>query len=191
MKSNALVVGIGIGLVVLLLVVVAGSFWPRSLKQPENLDVQDPLLREQAFEQCVGEFKEGLAQLSKRYPELQGVETFDHSYVGFVYVNNSVSPRVRIVLAVSDGPLDQIRVEHVGGWEELKDIEVVCALRLETGPNTELKAEVEKLYRDFKAALIEKLNTRSLSRRISLHLRRRTFQRHLEESSGSETIEES
>ncbi len=31
-------------------------------KQAENPGVQGPLLREQAFEQCVGEFKEGLAQ---------------------------------------------------------------------------------------------------------------------------------
>jgi len=163
--------------------------WSGAPGQPEDLGMQDPLFREQAIEECAGEFKEGLAQLSKRYPELEGVEQFDHTYLGFTYVNNSVTPRVYIVLAVEDGLLAKVPVP-VDGWEELKDIEVVCKLQLETGPNTKLKAEVEKLYTVFKAALTEKFNTRSLDPMTSRHLRRRAFQRHAEESSVNETTEE-
>ena len=152
-----------IGVLVLLLILVTLGLWllmpARSAPpgQPQNLGMQDPLLREEAIEECVGEFKEGLARLSKRYPELQGVEQFTHTYLGFTYVNNTVTPRVHISLKVLEGPLERMRGGPAIGWEELKDVGLICALQLEAGPNAELRAEVEKLYIAFKAALVEKL----------------------------------
>ena len=104
----------------------------------------------------VGDFKTELVKLSRAHSGLAGVGQFEHSYLGFTFVNDNVEPPVSISLCVEAGRRSEMQAIPVGA-EELPNEQVVCALQLECEGRPELNAEIEKLYVQFKATLPEKL----------------------------------
>ena len=116
-------------------------------------------LREAAIHGCVGDFKTELTILSKSHPELVGVGQFDHSYLGFTFVNDNVRPRIRIALSVEDGLLPEMRSVPVG-VEEVPGEHIVCALQLECESQPELETAIRTLYKQFKAKVAKALDER-------------------------------
>jgi hypothetical protein len=103
----------------------------------------------------VGEFKQRMGELSKRHPALGGISGFPHSHLGFTYVNNTVNPRVYVVVGVEDyagrsGTPISLPVDG----KKVDGTDFVTSLRVE-GTDSELKQEIEVAY----AALILKLKT--------------------------------
>ena len=108
----------------------------------------------------VADFKAGLVSLSQSHPELGGVEQFDHTHLGFTFVNDNVTPRVHLALSVEDGTLSEMSSVPVGA-EELPKERIVCALQLECESRPELRTAIEKAYTQFKTVLAEKLAEQS------------------------------
>jgi hypothetical protein len=115
-------------------------------------------VREAAVLRCVGDFKTELSALSKSHAELVGVGQFDHTHLGFTFVNDNVKPRIRISLSVEDGLLSEMNSVPVGA-EELTKERIVCALQLECDERPELEAALQNLYIQFKSELAKELNS--------------------------------
>jgi hypothetical protein len=109
--------------------------------------------REKAIVKCVEAFRAELVDLSQTHAELQGVQYFDCSHLGFSFVNNSISPRLHIALGVEDGDVEDMQAVPVGEFDELRDVHALTYLQLECEGNDELKQQIGQLYIKFQADL--------------------------------------
>ena len=101
--------------------------------------------REKATAHAVEKFKQRLIDLEAEFPALAGVGSFEHSYLGFTFVNNAVEPRLHIAVSVQDVPRGSKPATEAVGEQEIAGTPFVTALQLQCS-DPRLKQRIEEAY---------------------------------------------